>query len=262
MWMAFAVTQAEEESPTRGISLSTAEDRSLLLNSEIERAQKDLAARLNTTRPTAEQRAIQIDQWQEENRTLADQAKEAQVALAALKVTPTPAVESETDDNVSRGITGDPLLDDIHDIEADIAAFQKSLETSKLTAEQRAIQVEQFHQLNRVTLEELELMKSNVIQQENSGSANRGTLPLETVAESSPPSGRVGYLKTELDRIAVQISKLNPEDRANYFETHAETLSAMGKELSATIASSTSDIDPASNIEPTTSQEPAAKTDP
>lgn len=253
----FISAKAEEMSVPTAAEARADTDR---LESIIQTSRKTFIVDLNAAKLSPEERAIRIEQWQKEQAPMLKQAHEARTALLqAGKVTPTPA-NSITPTTLE--IQSDPVLKDIQEIEAEIGDFRRSLGTAKLTPEQRAIQVEQFHQINRPALEQLDLMKLQAARQANPSQGKPGDTAGESTNESTNPSGRAGYLNTELKRVAAQLSKIAPEDRANYLETHSATLSAMGKELSETVAISVTDIDSSSNLEPATTQEPAAKTAP
>ncbi len=212
------------------------------LETRIENSRRTLAAELKAADFNPEERAIRIEQWQKEQAPLLKQAQEAHsTPLRSGNVAPTPTAPVAP---VTLEIPDDPLLADIQEIEVEIRDFRKSLDTAKLTPEQRAIQVEQFHQINRPVLAELESLKQQAARQDFSvaGAYGEGARAQPTTPQS------------ELRRIMRDLAETDPETRAKYIEAHAATLVLM---TNAIRSSSDSRIHTPTNQEaPIPSQKP------
>jgi hypothetical protein len=125
----------------------------------------------------------------------------------------------------------DPVFVEIHEIETEIHAFMASLVRSGLTPEQRAIQVERFQEINREALTQLGRLKrqaaSHEFKKNPENEAAAGSPPLQQPASERDPAP-----ETEIQRVMRDLSKVDPETRSQYLETHLPTLNAMAKELS------------------------------
>lgn len=194
-----------------------------------EKDNKEFAAELESATLSPEERAKRIEQWQIEQDALQKEIKKARRQQVRQQ---SPDPEPAPEEAALQEAPSDPVLANIYEIEKDIRSFQKSLGSGKLAAEQRAIQVERFHQINRDTLAELEVLKRNAATQAaHSAAADSPAAPaVPDPSDALPP--RAKHLKDELDRVRNALSGVDPETRSQYLETHAAALDGMSKELS------------------------------
>lgn len=216
---------------------------------KIENSRRTFAAELNAAALSPEERAIRVERWQQDQASLLQQARA--VRTAPIRT----AADVSSPDTVPAALASletpnDPIFGDILEIEAGIRDFQNSLAIRKLTPEQRAIQVEQFHQINRHALVELANLKRQVAVQ------SRAEEIPATPASAAPMPEETARLKAEIDRVMRDLSQVDPETRAQYFETHAATLKAM-MENSSLVPAAHSQSPPALNQ--TDSDHPATR---
>ena len=200
--------------------------RLVRLEEAITSASSEFARQLKLAQLSPEERAIRIERWQrdqgpmiEEARTL--RAKASQHLAATTFNSTVPPVT-----NAPSPETGDPLLSEIREIEGEVGVVMRSLEGKNVTAEQRAIQIEQFHQLNRETMHHLESLKRQVAlrnAQESAGIAG-------TANRDSDVSDDFALQRAQLWRIMQDLAKIDPESRAKYLEAHGAALESISEE--------------------------------
>ena len=124
----------------------------------IDNSYKSFTAELNASALNPIERATCIEHWQQEQEPLFSQARDARATVMKQP-------NGESRGNPAAGTPAaletptDPIQADILEIESGILDFQKSLDTSQITPEQRVNQVEQFLLINRGALAELENLK-------------------------------------------------------------------------------------------------------
>jgi hypothetical protein len=223
------VSPAADDTGTSHVGLSEKLSHSESLDAHIQQSAKDFAARIKAYTITPEDRAILFEIWQKEEEPLQQQAKAARAELAGYDDDDTRAHSPEPPSPAPATITGDPIHADFREIESSIQAFRKSLEARKLTPEQRAVEIEQFQELNGEVLAEMAKLRRQVTfsgafatSTVDSGTADpdRETIPF--IPPSTPES--------DISRVIRDLSKVDPETRSQYVETHAATLEAMSRE--------------------------------
>jgi hypothetical protein len=224
-------TEAESSTGNQNASQSIATDKT------IHAAERKFSAELQAADLSPEARAIRVDQWRQDQAPLLKQAREARAVQNRLS-DPISTQSQNTPELNDKEIPKDPILGEIHEIEKGIRVFQKSLRTQNLTPEQRALQVEQFHQINREALEYLATVKRQAAAMPQAEGESAVTLAKDA-KDATPIPSEMAPLRAEIDRIMHDLLQVDPETRAKYIETHAPTLKAMGKELLRSATSST-----------------------
>ncbi len=186
-----------------------------------------LATELKTAKLSPEERAIRIERWQRDQAPLLNRAKAARAATVEQE----PATVTLNSGSVSSAIGDTPddsIRADIHAIETGFRDFRKSLETGQPSPERRAIQVEQFLQVNRESLTELMKLKRRAMNMDQPSASFQ-----ETAAPSAgtPVPEQIKSLKVEIDRISRDLAESDSEIRADYLESHASTLKALGNQM-------------------------------
>jgi hypothetical protein len=218
-----AVDAAETEVVTGSESRARPDE----LETIIRNSRTALVSELNAAKLSPEERAIRIERWQRDHAPLFNQARAACAALVA-QGTATVTPNTGAPVSASGDTPDDPIRADIHAIETGFRNFRKSLEAGKPSPERRAIQVEQFLQVNRESLTELmNLKRQAMILDQPSASYQEAAAP----STRAPVPERIKSLRVEMDRITRDLAATDPETRAEYLETHASTLKSLGNQM-------------------------------
>lgn len=206
-----------------------AENQNTLSPSEIllESRSRQFAESMRDFDISPEERASRIEQWQIEQEPLVQVIRTERAAR--LHDSTIPAASRPTGHEVppDEAASSDPLLADIHETEAEIKAIHRSIETSLLTPEQRAIQMEQFIRINDRAFAQLQQMKRQVAARSRVD-AQASSLPAD--GNASVP-GQQSQLHAEMARIMSELSEVDPETRSGYLEAHSARLTEIGQEL-------------------------------
>lgn len=192
--------------------------------------------RLADEKLTAEQRSMRIEKWRESvdsarlNHSTQSKLESPSAASTHVAAQISPLVVPKV------AIPKDPLLADIHVTEGEISSILRSIQSKHFNPEQRAIQIDQFLEMNRDAFAQLQQLKQQAgahAKTENRSSPASTTVPV-------PMSVDASHLKAEIDRVMHDLSLISPEARAQYLETHASALRAMSEQLSKSLSLSKS----------------------
>jgi hypothetical protein len=184
---------------------------------------------------TPEQRAILIEQWRFSQDASGSPARA--VRLTSPVSAKGTAAQLDTPAALKVPTPDDPLLADIQVTEAEIRDMHRDIETARTTPEQRAIQIEQFTQLNREAFSQLTQLKRQAARNHLDKEALSGPA---AVGVSSP---ELSQRQEELRFLYSSLDGLDPEARAIFIETQINP--SAGKSLA-----------PANNIQVTNPEHP------